>query len=46
MISVQKTKGKGQVVSKDFLVSSKQTKTRRIVVKMNSFVRLLEEFTA
>ena len=41
---------KGQVISKGFLVSSisykKRTKTCRIVVKTNSFVRFLEEFTA
>ena len=40
---------KGQVIPKGFFVSSisskKQTKTRRIVVKTNSFVRFLEEFT-
>ena len=38
---------KGQVISKWFLGSSisskKRTKTRRIVVKMNSFVRFLDE---
>ena len=41
---------KGQVISKGFSVSSisskKRTKTSRIVVKSNSFVRFLEELTA
>ena len=40
---------RGQIISKGFLVSSisskKRMKTCRIVVKMNSFVWFLEEFT-
>ena len=38
---------KGQIISKRFFLaedsSKKQTKTRRILVKMNSFIRFLEE---
>ena len=41
---------KGQIISKRFFLaedsSEKRTKTRRILVKMNSFVRFLEELTA
>ena len=41
---------KGQIISKRFFLaedsSKKQTKTRRILVKTNSFVRFLEESSA
>ena len=41
---------KGQIISKHFFLakdsSKKRTKTRRILVKMNSFVRFLEESSA
>ena len=41
---------KGQIISKRFFLvedsSKKRTKTRQILVKMNSFVRFLEESSA
>ena len=44
------TLSKGQIISKRFFLaedsSKKQTKTRRILVKTNSFVRFLEESSA
>ena len=42
--------GKGQIISKRFFLtedsSKKRTKTRRILVKTNSFVRFLGESSA
>ena len=44
---VQTAKAKGQIISKRFFLaedsSKKRTKTRRILVKMNLFVRFFEE---
>ena len=46
----EKSASKGQIISKRFFLaedsSKKRTKTRRILVKTNSFVRFLEESLA
>ena len=48
---IREMRVKGQIISKSFFFlakdsSKKRTKTRRILVKTNSFVRFLEESSA